>query len=63
MTNRKKRLKKGIDSLSEKITLHEEKMRTAADEGNIELADYYFNRAESPALQGGDGCRGKAERN
>ena len=41
MVNRKKRLKKGIDSIEEQIRLHEEKLRRAEKEDNIELAEYY----------------------
>ena len=41
MTNHKKRLKKGIDSLTEQITLHEQKLRKAEEENNFELAGYY----------------------
>lgn len=41
MTNRKKRLKKGIESLEEQISLHEEKLSKAEEEDNIELAGYY----------------------
>ena len=41
MTNRKKRLKKGIGSLGKQIELHEEKLRKAEEENNLELAGYY----------------------
>lgn len=41
MTNRKKRLQKGIGSLQEQIDLHEKKKEGAEDEGNLELVDYY----------------------
>ena len=41
MANRKKRLKKGIESLEKQIKLHEEKLRKAEQEDNIELAGYY----------------------
>jgi hypothetical protein len=41
MTNRKKRLEKGINSLQEQIELHENKKKTATELGNIELVDYY----------------------
>lgn len=41
MTNRKKRLKKGIESLEKQIKLHEEKLNEAKKEGKIELTDYY----------------------
>lgn len=41
MTNRKKRLKKGIGSLQEQIKFHEEKKKLAEELGNEELARYY----------------------
>jgi len=41
MTNRKKRLQKGIESLERQIRLHEEKLEKAEEEDNIELAEYY----------------------
>lgn len=46
MTNRKKRLKKGIESIEKQIiekqiALHEEKLRKAEEENNFELARYY----------------------
>lgn len=41
MTNRKKRLQKGIKSLEKQIKLHEEKLREAQKEDSIELAEYY----------------------
>ncbi|MBI2546124.1 hypothetical protein HYV81_03010 [Candidatus Woesearchaeota archaeon] len=41
MANRKKRLKKGIDSLSEQLKLHEIKLKKAEKDGNIGLASYY----------------------
>ena len=41
MVNRKKRLQKGVESLEKQITLHEEKLRKAEEEDNIELAEYY----------------------
>ena len=47
MVNRKKRLKKGIESLNEQINLHEEKKRQAEEDGNIELADYYEKEIEA----------------
>ena len=42
MTNRKKRLEKGINSLQEQIKLHEEKKKIAAKQENLELVDYYI---------------------
>ncbi len=41
MTNRKKRLKRGIESLKEQIEIHEEKKEQAHDKGKIELENYY----------------------
>ena len=41
MTNRKKRLQKGIESLDEQLRLHEEKLKRAEEEDNVELASYY----------------------
>jgi len=41
MTNRKKRLKKGIESIEKQIKLHEEKLRKAEEENNFELIGYY----------------------
>jgi phage shock protein A len=38
---RKKRLKKGIESLHEQVEIHKEKLREAIEEGNEELAGYY----------------------
>jgi len=47
MASRKKRLKKGIESLNKQIELHEEKKKKAEEEDNIELADYYEKEIES----------------
>ena len=47
MVNRKKRLKKGIESIKKQIELHEEKKKRAEEEDNIELADYYTKEIES----------------
>lgn len=41
MVNRKKRLQKGIESLEKQIKLHEEKLKRAKEEDNIELSEYY----------------------
>ena len=41
MTNRKRRLKKRIESLKKQIKLHEEKKERVNEEGKIELEDYY----------------------
>ena len=47
MTNRKKRLMKGIESLEKQIQLHEEKLSKAEEEDNIELAGYYRKEIEA----------------
>ena len=47
MTNRKKRLQKGIESLDKQINLHEEKLEKAEEDDNIELASYYRKEIES----------------
>ncbi len=47
MPNRKKRLEKGIESLQKQISLHEEKLKRAEDEGKIELAGYYEKEIEA----------------
>lgn len=39
--NRKKRLKKGIESLEKQIDIHKDKLKEAVGEGNEELALYY----------------------
>lgn len=41
MTNRKKRLQKGIDSLERQLSIHELKLKKAEDDDEIELASYY----------------------
>lgn len=41
MANRKKRLRKGIESIEKQIQLHEEKLRKAEEDDNIELTGYY----------------------
>lgn len=41
MTNRKKRLERGIESLKEQIKTHKEKLKKAVEEENEELAGYY----------------------
>ena len=38
---RKKRLEKGIKSISDEIKCHEEKREKAKEEGKLELAGYY----------------------
>jgi hypothetical protein len=47
MTNRKKRLKKGIESLYEQIELHKEKKKNAEEAGNEELVEYYTKEIEA----------------
>jgi hypothetical protein len=44
---RKKRLKKGIESLEKQIEIHKEKRKMAEEEGNIELEDYYRREIEA----------------
>lgn len=41
MTNRKKRLERGIESIDEQIEIHEEKKEQAHEEGKVELENYY----------------------
>ena len=41
MTERKKRLQKGIISLEKQITIHEEKLKKAEAQDAIELTRYY----------------------
>ena len=47
MTNRKKRLKKGIESLEEQVRIHEDKRQKAREEGKIELEEYYEKEIEA----------------
>ena len=47
MVNRKKRLKKGIESLDKQIKLHEEKLKKAEEDDNLELAGYYRKEIEA----------------
>ena len=39
--NRKKRLEKGIESISEEIKIHEEKLKEAEGADKEELVEYY----------------------
>ena len=51
MTNRNKRLKKGIDSLNKQISIHEEKMKTAEEVNNEDLAGIIkkkYNQRKKP---------------
>jgi len=41
MTNRKKRLEKGIESIQKQIEEHKLKRERVLEEGKLELADYY----------------------
>ncbi|MEI6058441.1 MAG: hypothetical protein WCP89_01595 [archaeon] len=41
MTNRKRRLKKGIESLKEQIEIHKEKEKQAEEAGLSDLVGYY----------------------
>lgn len=41
MTSRKKRLKKGIESLKKQVEIHEKKLKEAVDKDYIELVEYY----------------------
>jgi phage shock protein A len=47
MPSRKKRLEKGINSLSEQIEYHKEKLIKANEEGNAELGRYYEKEIQS----------------
>jgi len=46
MVSRKKRLKKGIESLNKQIKLHEEKRQKALKEDKLELVSYYKKEIE-----------------
>lgn len=41
MSKRKKRAKKGIESIRKQIEIHEAKLEDARSRGNIALAEYY----------------------
>ncbi|MFH1248943.1 MAG: hypothetical protein V1660_02220 [archaeon] len=47
MANRKKRLKKGIESLKKQIMFHEEKREKAKEDGKEELVSYYDDEIKS----------------
>ena len=47
MVKRKKKLKKGIDSIQEQIDIHEEKKSLAEESGNEELVEYYTKEIEA----------------
>ncbi|MBI2134110.1 hypothetical protein HYU11_05515 [Candidatus Woesearchaeota archaeon] len=47
MANRKKRLKKGIESIERQILLHEEKLELAKANDDIGLTEYYQKEIEA----------------
>ena len=47
MPKRRKRLRKGIESIREQIELHKEKLKAAEKSGNIGLTGYYEKEIES----------------
>jgi len=47
LVNRKKRLKKGIESLDKQIKLHEVKKEEAVKKGNLVLVEYYDKEIEN----------------
>lgn len=47
MTNRKKRLTKGVASLQQQLKIHEEKLKQAEQEGKLELVGYYIKEIEA----------------
>lgn len=47
MPSRKRRLKKGIESIDKQIKLHKEKREKAEQEGKIELVGYYNREIEN----------------
>ena len=46
MSNRKKRLKKGLDSIEEQILLHKQKQDEAENKDEIEMVEYYKKEIE-----------------
>jgi hypothetical protein len=46
MSNRKKRLKKGLDSIEEQILLHKQKQNESENKGEIEMVEYYKKEIE-----------------
>ena len=46
MSNRKKRLDKGIQSIEEQILLHKQKQNEAENKGEIEMVEYYKKEIE-----------------
>ena len=47
MPNRKKRLEKGIESLDKEIEMHEDRLKTAEEKGDLDLAGYYKKEIET----------------
>lgn len=47
MSGRKKKLQKGIKSVEKQIRVHEEKLKRAELEDNIELVEYYRKEIEA----------------
>lgn len=47
MPKRRKRLKRGIESIREQIRIHMEKLEKAKKTGNIGLTNYYKKEIES----------------
>lgn len=47
MAKRKKRLKKGIESINKQIELHKKKREKAEQDGKIELVGYYNKEIEN----------------
>jgi hypothetical protein len=45
--SRRKKLRKGIDSIGEQIMLHKQKLEAAQKAGNIGLVDYYEKEISS----------------
>ncbi len=50
MPGRKKRLKKGIESIKEQIAVHQSKLEEAEKSGNIGLSNYYEKEIETLRL-------------
>ncbi|PIN90321.1 hypothetical protein COU57_03780 [Candidatus Pacearchaeota archaeon CG10_big_fil_rev_8_21_14_0_10_32_14] len=44
--NRKKRTKKGIESIEKELEIHRKKLKNAIDGGNEELTGYYIKDIE-----------------
>lgn len=47
MSNRKKRLSKGIESLKKQVKLHEEKLKKSGEEGLEDLERYYIKEIDA----------------